>query len=181
MDKNLGDAPFSLKNRMGRMLWGTVCFLLFRPSPRPFHSWRSFLLRLFGATMGSNCHIYPGAIIWAPWNLDCADSAAIADGVIIYNQAKITLGSDAIVSQGSHLCTGTHDYESPQFPLFAFPITIGSRAWVCADCFVGPGVVIGDGAVIGARSVVLKDMPGWTVSAGHPCVPIKPRKQIPAV
>lgn len=173
-----GSAPFSFTNKAGRFAWGLVYFFLFRPTPRSFHSWRAFLLRLFGAKMGVHCHIYPGARIWAPWNLECADHAAIADGVIVYNQAKISLGHNAIVSQGSHLCTGTHDYNSPLFELRAFPIHIGPEAWVCADCFIGPGVTVGEGAVIGARSVALKDMPAWMVCAGHPCIPIKPRKAL---
>jgi len=166
---------FSWQNRLSRVLWNLVYTLLFRPSPRPLHGWRSFLLRLFGAKLGRGCHIYPKALIWAPWNLSCEDEAGVADGVNLYNQAPISLGFRTVVSQGSHLCTGTHDYESPRFELLAFPIRVGDQAWVCADCFVGPGVTIGPGAVIGARSVVTKDMPDWTVCAGHPCQPIKPR------
>ena len=55
------------------------------------------------------------------------------------------------------------------------PITIGESVWVAAGAFVAPGVTIGAGAVIGARSVVTKDMPDWTVCAGNPCRPLKPR------
>lgn len=166
---------FSLGNRLARAAWSLVRATLFRWSPRPFHAWRAFLLRCFGARLGRGCHIYPRAIIWAPWNLECGDEVGVADGVTLYTQAKITLGRRAVISQGSHLCTGTHDYESPRFELVAYPITVGPLAWVCAEAFVGPGVVIGEGAVIGARSVVLKDLPPWQVCAGHPCVPRKPR------
>jgi putative colanic acid biosynthesis acetyltransferase WcaF len=167
------DPSFSLRNRIARCIWNIVEVMFFRLSPRPFHAWRKLLLRLFGAKIGRGCHIYSGARIWAPWNLECAEEAAIADRVIVYNQAKITLAYRAVVSQGSHLCTGTHDYESPGFELLAYPIVIGAQAWVCADCFIGPGVTIGEGAVIGARSVVLKDMPAWMVCGGHPCKPLK--------
>lgn len=160
---------------MARAIWNLAWALLFRPSPRPFHAWRRFLLRLFGARIGRGCHIYPQAMIWAPWNLSCADEACVADQVNLYNQAPISLGSRAVVSQGSHLCTGTHNYESPSFELLASPIHVGDQAWICADCFVGPGVTIGPGAVIGARSVVMKSTPPWMVCAGHPCRAIKPR------
>lgn len=166
---------FSLGNRLRRVLWGTAYCLLFRPSPRPFHSWRSFLLRFFGAKMGRGCHIYPKAVIWAPWNLIVEDEGSAADGVTLYSMASITIGKRAVVSQGAHLCTGTHDYLDPTFRLYAKPIVIGGEAWVCAEVFVGPGVTIGEGTVVGARSVVTRDMPAWTVCAGHPCAPIRPR------
>lgn len=129
-----------------------------------------------GAEIGTGCHIYPGVVIWAPWNLICEDEVGVASGAILYNQAPITLGRRCVISQGAHLCSGSHDYTSEGFELFAKPIQVGALAWVAAEAFIHPGVCIGEGAVIGARSVVTKDMPEWTVCAGHPCVPIKPRK-----
>ena len=133
------------------------------------------MLRLWGAKIGRHCHIYPRAVIWAPWNLICRDEVGVADGVNLYNQAPIKLGSRCVISQGAFLCTGTHDYTSEDFPLVARPIEIGDHAWVAAEAFVHPGVTIGEGAVIGARSVVTRDMPAWMICAGHPCEPIKPR------
>src|SRR4051812_33859179 len=101
---------FSLGNRLARVGWGIVYATLFQWSPRPLHAWRALLLRLFGAKLGDGCHIYPKAVIWAPWNLECADQVGIADGAIIYNQARIRLGKRVVISQGAHLCSGTHDY-----------------------------------------------------------------------
>ena len=170
---------FSLRNRLARLVWNVAYALLFYPSPRPFHGWRRLVLKLFGAKIGKGCHIYPHARIWAPWNLICDNEAGVGDGAILYNQALITLGKRAVVSQGAHLCSGSHDYESPGFELFAKPITVGAHAWLAAECFVHPGVTIGEGAVIGARSVVTRDMPAWTVCAGNPCKPIKPRVMRP--
>lgn len=167
---------FSLRNRLMRAGWSVVYSLLFRPSPRSCHAWRAFLLRAFGAKLGSHCHVYPKAKIWAPWNLVMDDHAGMADDVTCYSMATVTLGKKVVVSQGAHLCTGTHDYESASFQLYALPITIGDEAWICAECFLGPGVTVGEGAVIGARSVVTKDMPAWTVCAGHPCKPLKTRR-----
>lgn len=168
-------ASFSLANRLRRLTWGVVYVLLFRPSPRPCHRWRAFLLRGFGANLGRDCHVYPKVKIWAPWNLMLDDQAGIADDVICYSMAPIILGKRVIVSQGAHLCTGTHDYESADFQLYALPIQVEEDAWLCAECFVGPGVTIGAGAVIGARAVVTKSMPAWTVCAGNPCRPLKTR------
>jgi putative colanic acid biosynthesis acetyltransferase WcaF len=139
------------------------------------HAWRAALLKAFGAKMGRDCHVYAKAKIWAPWNLVIADEGAVGDDATLYSMATITIGKRAVISQGVHLCTGTHDYTDPAFRLFAKPIEVGEDAWVCAEAFVGPGVKIGDGAVIGARSVVLRDMPAWTVCSGHPCSPRKPR------
>ncbi len=166
---------FSLRNRLARVLWNFACALLFRPSPRPLHAWRAAILRLFGARLGRGCHIYPKAIIWAPWNLEVGDETGVADGAILYTQAKITLGRRVVISQGAHLCTGTHDYEDPGFPLYAKPIVIQDHAWIAAESFIHPGVTVGEGAVVGARSVVTKDVPAWMVCAGHPCKPLKPR------
>jgi putative colanic acid biosynthesis acetyltransferase WcaF len=166
---------FSVKNRVGRVLWNVVNILLFQYSPKPFFSWRSFLLRLFGAGVGKGVHIYPKVKIWAPWNLVLGDQCGVANGVILYSQGKITIGKKAVISQGAHICAGTHDYTRKGFPLITMPIIIGDDVWVAADAFIHPGIIVGDGCVIGARAVVNKDMPPWMVCAGHPCKPIKKR------
>lgn len=163
------EASFTLANRAVRALWGVTYMLLFRPSPRFLHGWRRLVLRLFGAKVGRGAHVYPRVRIWAPWHLDIGDEAGIADGAILYSQAPIRIGARAVVSQGAHLCTGTHDYQSRTFQLVAKPIVVGSGAWIAAEAFVHPGVTIGDEAVVGARSVVTRDLPPRTVCAGNPC------------
>jgi putative colanic acid biosynthesis acetyltransferase WcaF len=168
-------ASFSLKNRLMRVAWGITCALLFRPSPRFLHGWRSFLLRLFGAKIGRGAHVYPGVKIWAPWNLVVEEEAGVADGAILYSQGPIHIGRRAVISQGAHLCAGTHDYEREGMPLITKPIVVGDLAWLTAECFVHAGVTIGEGAVVGARSVVTKDLPPWMVCAGNPCKPLKAR------
>jgi len=146
-------------------------------SPTPFHAWRSFLLYLFGAKVGKGVHIYPKVKIWAPWNLVLEDQCGVANGAILYCQGKITIGRRAVVSQGAHLVAGTHDYTHPGFPLVTKPIFIGAYSWVAAEAFIHPGVIVGEGCVIGARSVVTKNMPPWMVCTGHPCSPIKERME----
>ena len=168
---------FPVRDRMRRTLWGVCRVLLFRPSPRPLHGWRAMLLRLFGATLGPGCHIYPRARIWAPWNLFCEDSVAIADGAEVYNPAPVYLGSHAIVSQDAYLCGATHDYDDPGFPLLAYSMRVGRYGWVCARASVAPGVTVGDGAVLGLGSVATRDLEPWTVYAGVPAVRIKARKR----
>ncbi len=166
---------FSLRNRVQRFAWSVVQALLFRPSPRPAHAWRSFLLRAFGATIGSNCHIYPGAKIWAPWNLTCGDVVAVADGAIIYNPSRITLRSHATISQEVYLCGATHDYEAPEFPLISEEILVEPFAWVCARATVQPGVSVGEGAVLALGSIATRNLDPWSVYAGVPARKIKNR------
>jgi putative colanic acid biosynthesis acetyltransferase WcaF len=168
-------ASFSLSNRIARVLWGLVNLILFRFSPKPLHEWRSFLLRCFGAKVGKGVHVYPGVKIWAPWNLDLGDGCGVANDAILYSQGKISIGSRSVISQGTNVCTGTHDYTKQGSPLITKPITIGDNVWVAAEAFIHPGVTIANGCVIGARSVVNNNMPEWMVCTGHPCVPIKKR------
>ena len=107
---------FTLRNRIKRLIWGCVYVLFFRYSPKPFHAWRSFLLRLFGATVGKGVHVYPAVKIWAPWNLELGDECGIGNGAILYSQDKISIGYRVVISQGTHICAGTHDYRKPGFP-----------------------------------------------------------------
>ena len=169
-------ASVSWRNRLGRAAWAGVWLLLYRPSPKPLHVWRRWLLRLFGARVGRGAHPYPSAKIWAPWNLDMGAHSCLADHVDCYCVDAVTLGTGATVSQYSYLCTASHDYEEPSIPLITAPITIGARAWVTAEVYVGPGVTIGEGAVIGARSSVFKDVAPWMVVAGNPAREIKQRR-----
>ncbi|MDQ1085611.1 putative colanic acid biosynthesis acetyltransferase WcaF [Siphonobacter sp. SORGH_AS 1065] len=168
---------FSLKNRLCRFVWNCSSLLFFYYSPIPFHGWRRFVLRCFGAKVANGVHVYPGVKIWAPWNLSLDSECGIAKGAILYNQAPIHIGRRAVISQEAFLCSGTHDYQVPGFPLRAYPIHVGAHAWVAAQAFIHPGVTIGEGCVIGARSVVTRSMPEWMVCAGHPCQPIKERNR----
>lgn len=167
---------FSMRNRIARGLWSVIWLVLFRPSPRPLHRWRALLLRLFGAKLGQHVHISPSVQVWAPWQLVVGDFVGVGPGASIYNMAAITIGDHAVISQGAHLCGGSHDYNAANFQLIAKPIVIGRHAWVCADAFVGLGVVIPEGAVIGARAVVSKTLEhGWAVYAGNPARLVKER------
>lgn len=166
----------SLRSRAGRLLWGVTWLLLCRFSPRPMHAWRAFVLRCFGARLGPRCHVYPRAEVWAPWNLHCEDAVGIADGAVVYNVERISLGSHSIVSQGAYLCGATHDLDDPRFPMFGRPIRIGAYAWVAARATVCPGVSLGEGAVLGLASVATRDLAPWTVYAGVPARALRPRR-----
>lgn len=169
---------FSLGSRIARALWGLAWVMLFRPSPRPLHRWRAGLLRLFGARIGRGVHVYPAARVWAPWQLEIGDEAGVADGVTLYNMAPMRIGRRCVVSQGAHLCGGSHDIDSANFQLIAAPIVIEPYVWVCAEAFIGPGVTVAEGCVIGARAVLMKSaVEPWMVWVGNPAAPKRRRKR----
>ncbi|MBN2906941.1 MAG: acetyltransferase [Rhodobacteraceae bacterium] len=156
-----------------RLAWG-MAGPLFRWSPRIAWGWRRTILRAFGAKIGADVHIYPSVRIAMPWNLALGAQCAVGDRAILYALGKITIGPRATVSQGVHLCAGTHDLSQPSRPLVKSTIVIGADAWVAADAFVGPGVIVGDGAIVGARAVAMKDVEPDSVVAGNPARVIQP-------
>lgn len=165
----------SLRSRVGRLSWGVCRVVLYRPSPRPFHAWRAMLLRAFGAKVGAACHFYPGSKVWAPWNLRCEDRVTLADGAEVYNPSPIFFGSHAVVSQGAYVCGATHLYNEREFRMVSSPITIGAYAWICARAIVGPGVNVGEGAILGLGSVGTKDLEAFGIYAGAPARKVKTR------
>jgi len=152
---------------------------LFRRSPRPFHWFRAQLLRLFGADIPrpDQVVIFPSVRITFPWKLSLAPRSMLGPEVIVYNLALITLERGANVSQRTHLCAGSHDYTQWSMPLLVAPITIGKNAWVAAEVYVGPGVTVGELAIVGARSVVTGDLPARMICLGHPCRPVRTRQE----
>lgn len=168
-------SPFTLQNKIYRVLWSMTYTLLFKYTPNPLHKWRIFLLRLFGAKISSKARISPKASITFPKNLIMEDYATLGPYSIVYSTAQIKICKQATISQYSYLCSATHDYEDSHFTLFATPILIEDNAWVSADVFVGPGVTIAEGCVIGARSSIFKSTDKWKVYAGTPAKYIKDR------
>jgi putative colanic acid biosynthesis acetyltransferase WcaF len=163
------------RNKAARVSWAIVYWLLFRFTPVPLHAWRAMLLRIFGAKLGAGVRVYPSARIWAPWNLHMGDASCIGWDVDCYCVAPIHIGAHATVSQRAYLCSASHDYDAPGLPLVSAPITIGARAWITAEAFVGPGVHVGEGAVALARAVVTRDVEAWTVVGGHPARALRQR------
>lgn len=165
---------WSLKAKFGRILWA-LALPLFRYSPRPLWAWRRMLLRLFGAHIGTQVHVYPTVRITIPWNLTIGDHAAVGDQAILYALGPIEIGARATVSQYAHLCAGSHDWRETDMPLVKAPLVVGEDAWICADAFVGPGVRIGEGAILGARSVAMRDLEAMSIFGGNPAKKLKTR------
>lgn len=171
---NRSARKYSFGELLRRIFW-SFGSRLFRFSPRPFFGWRRFVLRCFGAQIGREVHIYPSARIYFPWNLVIGDWSAIGEDAFIYNLGTVTIGRQVTISQRAHLCAGTHDFTDVSMPLLKPPIVVQDQAWVCADVFIGPGTTVGQGAVVGARAVVVKDVEQWMVVAGNPAKVIKKR------
>jgi putative colanic acid biosynthesis acetyltransferase WcaF len=169
-------SELSFSDKCLRFVWGVAYFWLFRFSPRPLFFWRAWILKCFGAQIGQDCKVYPSVKIWNPKYLSLGNRVIIGDSVDLYNVDVIEIQSDVTISQYAFLCTASHDIECPQRRLIKKPIGIQKGAWVFAGAFVGMGVTIDEGAVVGARSVVTKNVSAFEVVAGNPAKCIKKRK-----
>lgn len=172
---NIDDPVFGLANKIYRVLWSLVYWSIYKYSPVTFFGYRRFLLRAFGAKISTSARIYPSAKIWCPANLRVGDDSTIGPYVRVYNQGEINIGRRVIVSQYSYICASTHDYNDPCHPLILSPILIEDDVWIGAEAFIGPGVTVSEGGVVGARAVQTKTSLSWTVNAGNPSTYIKDR------
>lgn len=156
-------------------LWWAVETLLFHSSPQFLYGWRVFLLRCFGAKIGKGVKIRPSASITYPWKLSIGDYSWIGDDVVLYTLGNISIGRSAVISQKSYLCTGSHEIGTAEFTITEASITIEDQCWVAADVFVFPGITIGFGTVVAARSTVTHDLPSGVIAYGSPAKPGKLR------
>ncbi|MDR3651548.1 MAG: putative colanic acid biosynthesis acetyltransferase [Paludibacter sp.] len=179
IDLSKYESSFSLSNKIGRALWNISYWLLFRPfGLKFFRLWRNFILKIFGAKLSSHVNIYASVKIWAPWNLEVGEYSCLGPTVECYNQGKISIGANTTVSQKTYLCSSSHDITNSKHPLILKSIVLEDQVWVAADAFIGPGVNIGQGAVVAARSAVFNDVVAWTVVGGNPAKFIKNREII---
>lgn len=164
------------KHQIVRLLWTITWAICARWLPRSvFSGWKRFLLRLFGAKIAPTAIVYSSAKIYYPANLMMDEYACLASDVDCYNVAPVYIGKFATVSQGAFLCTASHDITSPRHELITAPITIYEQAWVGAGAFVGMGVTIAEGSVVGARAALFKNTQSWDVVCGNPAKFIKKR------
>ena len=157
-----------------RIIW-SVASMFFRYSPRTAFAYRIYILRMFGAKIGKQVHVYSTARIAFPWNLEVDDWSALGENTLIYSVGKIVIGKKVTISQNAHLCAATHDFTNISLPIVTQQITIHDQVWVAADAFIAPGIIIGEGAIIGARSAVFKNVEPWAIVGGNPAKFIKKR------
>lgn len=175
-DSFAGAPTFTLRHKIIRATFIIAWLVLARWTPPQMRRWRNVLLRAFGARIHRTANIYSSVRIWFPANLSMDKHSCLGANVNCYSIAEVHIGERAVVSQGAHLCTGSHHVDDPNFQLYAAPIFIGAGAWIAADAFVGPGVDIGKGAVLGARGVTVKDLEPGVIYAGNPAKRIRARR-----
>jgi putative colanic acid biosynthesis acetyltransferase WcaF len=169
--------PINFRGRSALVVqgWWLVQSLLFKSSPQFLYGWRRFLLRSFGAKIGRKVIIRPSVTVTYPWKVEIGDYSWIGDNVELYSLGEISIGKNVVISQKSYLCAASHDYTEETFPIFNQKIIIEDECWLATDVYVSPGVTIGKGTVVGARSSVFKDLPGGKVCVGNPAKVIKDR------
>ncbi|WP_218081015.1 DapH/DapD/GlmU-related protein [Anthocerotibacter panamensis] len=169
------DSPWSARERVGQLLWG-LCWALFCSwTPKPLNPWRLFWLKCFGGTVYGRPFVHQRARIQIPWNLTLHDRACLGDRTNVYALGPIEILPRATIAQEAYLCNGSHDFTKRHIPLVTSRITIGADAFIGARAFVLMGITIGEGTVVGACSVVTRDLPPWTICAGNPCRALRPR------
>jgi len=176
LDQYRTPKDFRGKSKITVQLWWIIQGSLFRWSPQFLYGWRRFLLRSFGAKIGKGVIIRPCVKVTYPWKLSIGDYSWIGDQVHLYTLGEIEIGSNAVISQSSYICTGTHDYLSPDFRIYAEKISIKDKCWLATDVYVAPGVSIGEGTVVGARSSVFKDLQAGKICIGNPAKEVRNRE-----
>lgn len=174
-DARHGGPSFSISNRFIRLLWKSVWLFGASWTPPVMHPWRRFLLRCFGAKIGTKSDVRGSARVWLPSNLVLGDWSILAEDVDCYNQGLVTIGNRVIVSQKCYICASGHDVDDPNFQLIVGRIEIGDNAWIAADAFIGPGAVVGVGAVAGARAVCMGRLEEYGIYVGNPARKIRSR------
>jgi putative colanic acid biosynthesis acetyltransferase WcaF len=165
----------SFKNKLGRAIWFVAYWFLFRPfGIKFFKNWRNFILKCFGAKLNGDVTVAASVKIWAPWNLEM-DTACISHHAIIYNVDKIRIGRSSVISHNVHIVTASHDVSDRFHSLITSPVVIEDQVWIGVDAYINYGVIIEQGAVVGARAAVFKNVPPWTIVGGNPAKIIKKR------
>jgi putative colanic acid biosynthesis acetyltransferase WcaF len=175
------DSSFRGRSALVVQLWWIVQDWLIRPSPQFMYGWRRYWWRLFGAKLGAGVLIRPTARVQYPWKVTVGDRSWIGDQAELYSLGEIEIGKDAVISQHNYLCAGSHDHCQIDFPLVAKKIRVEDQVWIASGCFIAPGVTIGRGSIVAARSVVLEDVPPEKIYGGHPAKLLgdRPRPKTP--
>jgi putative colanic acid biosynthesis acetyltransferase WcaF len=158
-----------------QLLWYVLGDPLVRSYWIPFSTFKVWILRCFGAQMGQKVRIKSGVRVKFPWRLVVGDFVWIGENAWLDNLALITIESHVCLSQDVYLCTGNHDWSHPDFKLLPASIHIEQSSWIAARAVIGPGVTVGQGAVLSLGSVTGRSLQPMTIYAGNPAQPIKQR------
>jgi putative colanic acid biosynthesis acetyltransferase WcaF len=172
------ESPWPFGERIRMLLWTVLWPLLCGWTPKHFNAWRLIWLRVFGCKINGKPFVHQRARIQIPWHVTLHDRSCVGDRANLYSLGEIELGSSCVVAQEAYLCAGTHDLSDHKLPLVTAKISVGVDAFIGARAFLMPGIRIEEGAVVGACSVVTRDIPRWTISAGNPCRILRRRENV---
>lgn len=141
---------------------------------------KAMVLRRLGAKVGDDATIYPGVWIFPGAGLTLGDRVDLATRVLITTSGGVTIGDRTLIGYGTYILSANHSV--PPLPgriidagHATAPVRIGNDVWVGANCCILPGTSIGDGAVIGAGSVVTKNVPAGAIAVGSPARLVRAR------
>ena len=159
-----------------RFLWYYTSLLFFQNNWFPFSSIKVFLLRAFGAQVGTGVFLKPNVTIKYPWKLSLGNHIWIGEKVWIDNLSQVTIGDHVCLSQAAYLLTGNHNYTMAQFDLIVKSIQLEEGVWIGAHAIVCPGIRCGSHAVLAVGSIATKDLEPYTIYQGNPAQKVKERK-----
>lgn len=168
-------SPWKADEKLLRVLWEVCWFIFCGWTPKPLNEWRLFWLRVFDAKIEGKPFVHQRARIAIPWNVTLHDRACVGDRTNLYSLGEIEIGARATVAQEAYLCAAGHDFNEPEMPLVVAKITVGADSFIGARAFLMPGVKIGARTLVGACSVVTRDLPEDMVAAGNPCKILRSR------
>jgi len=162
-------------NALKRITWFYINALFLKTSLLPSSSFKVFLLRLFGARIGTGVIIKPGVNVKYPWHLTIGNHTWIGENAWIDSLVPITIGNSVCISQGAVLLTGNHNYKSPSFDLITKGIILEDGVWIGACAIVNPGVVASSHAMLTTGSVANKNLEAYFIYQGNPAVKLRER------
>jgi len=140
--------------------------------PNPLRKW---YLRLFGIKLGGGTYIHRGCKFFHVGKLRVGKDSTINFGCYLDNRRGITVGNNVGIAHNTKIYTLGHDLNDPQFKTKGKPVTIGDNVFIFSNAMIMPGVTIGEGAIVLAGSVVVKDVLPWMIVGGNPAKPIRER------
>lgn len=158
-----------------RTIWYFVNAWVFKSYLFPFYAMKTYLLRVFGATVGDGLVIKPNVNIKYPWHLYIGENVWIGEDVWIDNLRKVDIGSNVCLSQGSFVLTGNHNYSLSTFDLIVKEVTLENGVWVGAKSIICPGIVCKTHSVLSVGSVATKNLEAYTIYSGNPALRIRER------
>lgn len=167
--------PWSKKEAIMIRVWEVVWVLFVRWLPKPFYRWHVLLLKLFRCKIHRHVYIAPTCRIYAPWLLEIGCRSALGSRSEVYNLGPVKIGERVTIAQYAYICNGTHDMSDPILPLMVGDIEIEDDVFVGAKALILPGLHLGKGSIVGAGSVLTKNIDEMDIYGGNPAKFIKKR------